>query len=113
MFVEFLYELRGRGVKVGAQEAMSLSAALKLQLHKGTLDGFYQVSRALCVHREQDVDALVNEFIASAPQTSASLSPMPEHAHTGLSGRRGRVAAILALTAILVVGAPGLVMAPR
>ena len=62
MFVEFLYELRGRGVKVGAQEAMSLSAALKLQLHKGTLDGFYQVSRALCVHREQDLDAFDRAF---------------------------------------------------
>src|SRR3979409_2543923 len=55
MFVEFLYELRGRGVKVGAQEALSLASALGLELHQGTLDGFYPVARALCVHREQDL----------------------------------------------------------
>ena len=54
MFVPFLYELRDRGVKVGPQEALSLAQALGLGLHKGTLDGFYQVARALCVHREQD-----------------------------------------------------------
>jgi uncharacterized protein len=62
MFVEFLYELRGRGVQVGAQEAMSLASALELELHKGTLDGFYAVARALCVHREQDLDAFDRAF---------------------------------------------------
>ena len=41
MFVPFLYELRERGVKVGAQEALSLAQALGLGLHRGTLDGFY------------------------------------------------------------------------
>jgi transmembrane sensor len=49
--------------------------------------------------REQDVDALVREFLASAPGSSASISRIPEHAHAGLSGRRGRIAASLALTA--------------
>jgi uncharacterized protein with von Willebrand factor type A (vWA) domain len=62
MFVPFLYELRDRGVKVGAQEALSLAEALRVGLHKGTLDGFYQVSRALCVHREQDLDAFDRAF---------------------------------------------------
>jgi uncharacterized protein with von Willebrand factor type A (vWA) domain len=62
MFVEFFYELRGRGVRVGAQEAMSLASALRLELHKGTLDGFYQVARALCVHREQDLDGFDRAF---------------------------------------------------
>jgi len=62
MFVPFLYELRDRGVKVGAQEALSLAQALGLGLHKGTLDGFYQVARALCVHREQDLDAFDRAF---------------------------------------------------
>src|SRR3989454_4855780 len=57
MFVPFLYELRDRGVKVGAQEALSLAQSLGLGLHRGTLDGFYEVARALCVHREQDLDA--------------------------------------------------------
>jgi uncharacterized protein with von Willebrand factor type A (vWA) domain len=62
MFVEFLYELRGRGVRVGPQEALSLASALELELHKGTLDGFYEVARALCVHREQDLDAFDRAF---------------------------------------------------
>jgi len=62
MFVEFLYELRDRGVQVGPQEAMSIAQALQLGLHKGTLDGFYETSRALCVHREQDLDAFDRAF---------------------------------------------------
>ena len=62
MFVPFLYELRDRGVKVGAQEALSLAEALGLGLHKGTLDGFYEVARALCVHREQDLGAFDRAF---------------------------------------------------
>ena len=62
MFVEFLYELRDRGVKVGPQEAMSIAQALRLGLHKGTLDGFYEAARALCVHREQDLDAFDRAF---------------------------------------------------
>lgn len=62
MFVEFLYELRERGVKVGPQEATSLAQALSLELHEGTLDGFYRIGRALCVHREQDLDAFDRAF---------------------------------------------------
>jgi uncharacterized protein with von Willebrand factor type A (vWA) domain len=62
MFVEFLYELRERGVKVGPQEAGSLAKALGLGLHEGTLDGFYEMARALCVHREQDLDAFDRAF---------------------------------------------------
>ncbi len=62
MFVPFLYELRDRGVKVGAQEALSLAEALGLGLHRGTLDGFYEVARALCVHREQDLDGFDRAF---------------------------------------------------
>ena len=62
MFVDFLYELRERGVKVGPQEADGLARALSLDLHKGTLDGFYEISRSLCVHREQDLDAFDRAF---------------------------------------------------
>src|SRR5919201_4710461 len=62
MFVPFLYELRDRGVRVGAQEALSLAQALALELHKGTLDGFYEVARALCVHREEELDAFDRAF---------------------------------------------------
>jgi uncharacterized protein len=62
MFVDFLYELRDRGVKVGPQEGLCLAQALSLRLHRGTLDGFYEVARALCVHREQDLDAFDRAF---------------------------------------------------
>src|SRR5919197_3650099 len=62
MFVPFRYELRDRGVRVGAQEALSLAQALALELHRGMLDGFYEVARALCVHREQDLDAFDRAF---------------------------------------------------
>src|SRR5256885_5238913 len=62
MFVDFLYELRERGMKVGAQEALALSQALGKGLHETTLDGFYRVARALCVHREEDLDAFDRAF---------------------------------------------------
>ena len=62
MFVPFLYELRERGVKVGPQEALTLAQALGLGLHRGTLDGFYEMARSLCVHREQDLDAFDRAF---------------------------------------------------
>ena len=44
MFVPFLYELRARKVKVGAQEAMAMARALSLGLHDSSLDGFYHVA---------------------------------------------------------------------
>ena len=61
-FVPFLFELRARKVKVGAQEAMSLARALAMGLHDSSLDGFYHVARALCVHREGDLDAFDQAF---------------------------------------------------
>jgi uncharacterized protein len=63
-FVPFLYELRSRKVKVGAQEALALAAALARGLHDSSLDGFYHVARALCVHREQDLDPFDQAFAA-------------------------------------------------
>ena len=38
MFVDFLYELRRAGVRVGAQEALALAAALDKNLHATSLD---------------------------------------------------------------------------
>ncbi len=61
-FIPFLFELRARKVKVGAQEAMSLARALAIGLHDSSLDGFYHVARALCVHREGDLDAFDQAF---------------------------------------------------
>ncbi len=63
-FVPFLYELRARKVKVGAQEALSLARALGEGLHDASLDGFYNVARALLVHRESDLDAFDQAFSA-------------------------------------------------
>jgi uncharacterized protein with von Willebrand factor type A (vWA) domain len=57
VFIEFLYELRKRKVPVGAQEAVAVAEALSKGLHESSLDGFYQVARALMIHREQDLDA--------------------------------------------------------
>ncbi len=62
MFVGFLYDLRERGVKAGPAEGLAIAQALQLGLHKGRLDGFYEVARALCVHREQDLDAFDRAF---------------------------------------------------
>jgi uncharacterized protein len=64
MFLPFLYELRKRGVPVGAQEALALAGALKAGLHDSSLDGFYHVARALLVHSEAHLDAFDQAFLA-------------------------------------------------
>lgn len=56
MFVEFLYELRKRKVPVGTQEAVNLAGALLEGLHDASLDGFYNVARALLIHSEAHLD---------------------------------------------------------
>ena len=63
-FVPFLYELRARKVKVGAQEALALAKALAMGLHDSSLDGFYHTARAICVHRESDLDAFDEAFLS-------------------------------------------------
>ncbi|MCC6874328.1 MAG: VWA domain-containing protein [Sandaracinaceae bacterium] len=62
MFVGFLYELRARGVPVGAQEALNLAQALSAGLHESSLEGFYDVARALCVHSEKHLDDFDQAF---------------------------------------------------
>jgi uncharacterized protein with von Willebrand factor type A (vWA) domain len=64
VIVDFLFDLRAQGLKVGAQEANQLARALMLGLHDSSLDGFYDVARALCVHREGDLDAFDRAFSA-------------------------------------------------
>jgi len=56
MFIDFLYALRKRKVPVGAQEAVAVAHALVLGLHDSSLDGFYNVARALMVHSEAHLD---------------------------------------------------------
>lgn len=63
MFVPFLYELRQRGVSVGTQEAVNLARALEAGLHESSLEGFYDVARALLVHREADLDDFDQAFL--------------------------------------------------
>ncbi len=62
MFIGFLYELRSRKVPVGTQEAVSLAQALIAGLHESSLDGFYQLGRALLIHDEKHLDAYDQAF---------------------------------------------------
>jgi uncharacterized protein with von Willebrand factor type A (vWA) domain len=64
VIVPFIYELRSRNVPVGTQEAVALAKALSLGLHESSLDGFYHVARALCVHSETHLDAFDDAFLA-------------------------------------------------
>ncbi len=63
MFVPFLYELRAARVPVGTQEAVALAEALARGLHDASLDGFYDVARALLVHSERHLDAFDTAFL--------------------------------------------------
>ncbi|MGO9829599.1 MAG: VWA domain-containing protein [Myxococcaceae bacterium] len=64
MFVGFLYELRRRKVPVGTQEAVALAQALRAGLHDSSLEGFYEVARALLIHNEAHLDAFDQAFLA-------------------------------------------------
>jgi uncharacterized protein with von Willebrand factor type A (vWA) domain len=81
-FVPFLYELRARKVKVGAQEALALAKALVMGLHDSSLDGLYHLARAICVHRESDLDRFDEAFLAHfkgvAPQALELVSELEE-----------------------------------
>ncbi|HJL19944.1 MAG TPA: VWA containing CoxE family protein, partial [Sandaracinaceae bacterium LLY-WYZ-13_1] len=63
MFVPFLYELRSRGVPVGTQEALNLARALTAGLHDSSLEGFYDVAKALLVHDEKHLDDFDQAFL--------------------------------------------------
>jgi uncharacterized protein with von Willebrand factor type A (vWA) domain len=62
MFIPFVYELRGRGVPVGTQEAVNLAKALDAGLHDSSLEGFYDISKALLVHDEKHLDDFDQAF---------------------------------------------------
>jgi uncharacterized protein with von Willebrand factor type A (vWA) domain len=64
MFISFIYRLRQYGVPVGTQETLSLAQALGMGLHDSSLDGFYNIARALCVHSEGHLDAFDQAFAA-------------------------------------------------
>ncbi len=62
MFIPFLYELRSRKVPVGTHEAVALAQALGQGLHASSLDGFYDIARALLIHSEAHLDAFDQAF---------------------------------------------------
>ena len=82
MFLSFLYRLRKHDVPVGAQEAISLSKALMAGLHDSSLDGFYYVARALCVHREGHLDAFDQAFLAEFKGVEGEHAADPFHFST-------------------------------
>ncbi len=63
MFLGFLFELRRHGVPAGTQEMVTLGQALQKGLHQQTLSGFYQIARAILVHRESHLDAFDQAFL--------------------------------------------------
>jgi uncharacterized protein len=64
MFVDFFYELRSRKVPVATQDWMTLMRALELGLHDASLDGFYQLARAVCVKDLAHYDAFDAAFLS-------------------------------------------------
>ena len=63
MFTGFFYLLRLRGLKVTMQEWQTLLRGLSMGLHRSSLTGFYQLSRAVLVHTEADFDKFDQVFL--------------------------------------------------
>jgi hypothetical protein len=64
MLIEFLFELRRRGLHVTSHEWLALMEGLEKGLHESSLIGFYRLARALCVHKVSDYDAFDEAFLA-------------------------------------------------
>jgi uncharacterized protein len=64
MFLDFFYELRRRKVPVATHEWLDLMRALALGLHHSSLDGFYQLARAVCVKDVAHYDAFDAAFLS-------------------------------------------------
>lgn len=64
MLVDFLFELRKQGLKVSTHEWNTLMEALGKGLHESTLEGFYDVARAICVKDITEFDAFDLAFLA-------------------------------------------------
>ena len=63
MFADFLYLLRGSGLKVSLTEWMALMEALDKNLHRASFSGFYQLCRCLLVKSEADYDRFDRCFL--------------------------------------------------
>jgi uncharacterized protein with von Willebrand factor type A (vWA) domain len=64
VLIDFLYELRSRGLHVSTHEWMALMEGMALGLHESSLDGFYRLSRSLCVKDVAKYDAFDEAFLA-------------------------------------------------
>ncbi len=64
MLLEFFYELRRRKVPVSTHEWLTLMRAVELGLHDSSLDGFYELARALVVKQLAQFDAFDAAFLA-------------------------------------------------
>lgn len=63
MFTDFLYVLRGYGMKTGLGEWNSLMDALELNLNESSLTEFYYMARAILVKKESDYDRFDQAFL--------------------------------------------------
>ncbi|MCA9658125.1 MAG: VWA domain-containing protein, partial [Myxococcales bacterium] len=62
MFLEFFYNLRGRGLKVTTHNWLALMEALGQGLHEESLSGFYQVARCILITNEAHYDEFDRAF---------------------------------------------------
>lgn len=62
MLVDLFYELRHHGLKVGAQEWLTLMRALSMGLHGSSFTSFYNIARALLCNTENDYDLFDQVF---------------------------------------------------
>lgn len=69
MFINFLYFLRKQGLRVTAEEWLTLMEALKAGLHDSSLTGFYYLSRMILVHSETELDRFDQAFLAYFGET--------------------------------------------
>lgn len=63
MFTDFLYILRGHGMKTTFNEWNSLMDALEMNLNEASLTEFYYMARAVLVKKESDYDRFDQAFL--------------------------------------------------
>jgi uncharacterized protein with von Willebrand factor type A (vWA) domain len=78
MLVDFLFELRRHKLKVSTHEWQALMEALALGLHDSSLDGFYQLARAVCVKDISEYDAFDQAFLAYFKDVKADALELTE-----------------------------------
>lgn len=78
MFADFLYVLRGYGMKTSLNEWTSLMDALELNLNEASLTEFYHMARAILVKKESDYDRFDQAFLEYFKNISIHDSLPPE-----------------------------------